>query len=198
MFKKNLVESEYLAAFDTFCEKVWTLLGLEISVGDNALLTFSQIVELRQKAMIDAYKKFGPVYYNYLDAQLLLPLQNSWIRFSEYIETKNVQYLIDTLNFIMLAYWHRENKVADVPSQEELTYIRVTKIQLDERNSELQERYLAYLETYSDTDELCYLAVLAYIVYMEVLNPTIQGAFYNEKDGRVCALAGIYINQFIR
>ena len=202
MYKKNLAASEYLPAFDTYCEQVWSALGLEIVSTDKSVLSFTEILDLRQKAMITAYKKYGPVYYNYLQAQLMQPLQNSWIRMGEYQDTRNVKYLVDVLNFIMLAYWHMTDKVETIPTDEELLYVQATIIQLNERYTELPDRFLSYLETYSDTDDgtgaLCYLAALMYLVYMEILSPTIDGAYYDGKsDGRVCALAGIYINQYV-
>lgn len=196
--KKKLEKSEYLNAFDTFCEKVWTALNIELPDSDNAVLLFSDILLKRQQAMLTAYKKYGPVYYNYIEANLMLPLQNSWIRLEEYKNTSNVKYLIDVLNFIMLAYWKITSSVAELPCQEQIEYLQATLQQYAERFSQIYERYFNCLELYSDTDELCCLAILAYYIYSEILNPTQKNAFYNGKpDGRVCALAGIYINQLM-
>lgn len=190
-----LAKSEYLDAFDTFCELVWTELHMEVVESARAVLQFSEVLNIRRKAMITAYKKYGPVYYNYIAEQLMLPMQNSWIRLNEYKNTHNAKYLVDALNFVMLAYWSRTAVVGTLPVGDDMDLIRMTALQFEERCTDVYDKYLMVLETYSDTDELCYMAILAYILYSEIINPSEKDAFYdNKKDGRVCALAGIYYN----
>lgn len=62
--------------------------------------------EIRKKAVINSFYKYGPVKDNYGTYKCMDALKNIEIRIRKYIETGNTEYLADVANFAMFEFMY--------------------------------------------------------------------------------------------
>lgn len=195
----RLKKREYLDAFDTSCERVAKDLHLVdyfagVRQASKLLMDPEKIKENRVNMMLAAYYKFGPVSVNYLQNQLMLPLQDVVIRIKKYEVTENTEYLLDAMNYLMLAYWQYTKEVVCVKQADIVDY-KAMLCSVLERRKILSRRVMDLLSYYIETDDLCWISIIACIVGEEAQYPTKENAFYAYTDGCDCEIAGTNIKE---
>ena len=109
---KKVLKTEWLPAFDEACTAFEeTTVFDKVEMPYDAKISDEDIINLRQKAMQMSYYKYGPVYANYIRDALMKPLEDIEIRVSKYVKEHNTEFLVDAINFCMLAYWQRTKRV---------------------------------------------------------------------------------------
>lgn len=195
----RLQKQEYLSAFDTLCNNLRTKLSIDdVYLGcecrEEELLTMEQVIDTRIKMMMHAVYKYGPASANYLQYQLMLPLQNVMIRVKTYEKTSNVEFLLDAVNFLMLGYWQFVNNVIPIKEEDIVDY-SVNVRQIIERKHKLSDRVMELLQLYSLSDDLCWLGVIAVIIVHEVQHPELKTAYYQYTAGIACEVAGTNVRE---
>lgn len=64
--------------------------------------------ELRKKAMVTSFYKYGPLKKNYQEHQCMDAIGNLKKRLEAYEETGNTEFLVDVANFAMIEFMYPE------------------------------------------------------------------------------------------
>lgn len=193
MLESSLKKTEYLKAFDIYTDNVAEIISYTDLYGSEAvpLISEKNIVGYRQTAMLNGYRKYGPVNENYIRYKLMKPIANLLIRLDKYKQTKNTAYLIDVLNFAMLTYWTYTN----IP--ESIKDVQGIKawVQRDilEGNTNV-DRIEQLTDLFDDQVDLAYLGLLALFAKREIQYPQ-TSATYSTTDK--CVVAGTCIREIL-
>lgn len=187
-----ILKTEYLGTFDEACKMLDE--ASEISTERfirNPMFLDEEIIVKRQKAMQMSYYKYGPVYSNYIANKYMKPLEDIVIRAEKYEKTHNTEFLIDLINFAMLAYWQRTKSVIKFIELD--MWCVMLKDELYSAKSCLQS-VKDMLDMYNEDKELAYLVIIALIAKYEVQYPQYEDADYKGTDGNV-EIAGFSYNE---
>lgn len=191
----RLRKREYFEKFDTLCDKIADEVSFSaVNENKKVLMTTAEMREIRIQMMLAAYYKYGSVSANYLQNNLMLPLQDTVTRIKKYEQTHNVEYLLDAINYLMLTYWQYTNDVLTFTDEDVMKY-NITVRTAVECNSKLSEQVMTILSAYVETEDLCWVAVLADFIACEVRHPRYENAYYAYTQGTDCVTAGTYVNE---
>lgn len=191
----RLRKQEYLTQFDTLCDNISnTVLFPPMPARENPLMTVDVIRETRVRMMLASYCKYGPVSANYLQNNLMLPLQDTMTRVKKYEHTHNIEFLLDAVNYLMLAYWQYTSETLKFSDEDAADYTAALRIAVECHNK-LSEQVMYLLSEYAEREDLCWLGVIAVYLINEMCYPRYEDAFYLYTQGTDCITAGTYVNE---
>ena len=191
----RLRKQEYLTQFDKLCDNISdTVVYPPMPARENPLMTIDVIRETRIRMMLASYCKYGPVSANYLQNNLMLPLQDTMTRVKKYERTHNIEFLLDAVNYLMLAYWQYTNETLVFGDSEVQSYTAALCI-ATECHNKLSAQVMYLLSQFADTEDLCWLGVIAVFLCNEMRYPRFADAFYLYTQDTDCITAGTYVNE---
>lgn len=191
----RLRKQEYFAKFDVLCDKIAEkVLFPPVPLYKEAMLSLTEMREIRTQMMLAAYYKYGPVSANYLQNNLMLPLQDAMTRVKKYERTHNVEYLLDAINYLMLTYWQYTSDIITFTEENVVEYTTIVRMSV-ECNSKFSEQVMALLNAYVESEDLCWVAVIAVFIANEVQFSRYDNAFYQYTQDTDCDTAGTYVNE---
>ena len=117
------------------------------------------------------------------------PTEDILIRTQKYVETHNVEYLIDAINFCMIIYRNRTKLVLDIAEIEIFKFVFADALIEN-------DFYIAVsdiINYFNDYNDIRYIVVLADLLEYEVKYSYYEDAYYKETHGTT-EVAGLYVN----
>lgn len=184
----DILASEYLPAYDKMTASLLKLNTIDFAT--EPLMTVDDIIDKRKKQMETSYYKYGSVYNNYIRDKLMKPLEDIEIRISKYEETHNVEFLLDALNFSMLAYWQKNKRAYDM-KEADVFYSMIADDIFECKSCKRSVEEM--LELYKTDSDLGYLVAIGVRLILEIQYPMYQDAHYKGTDIKV-PIAGFCYN----
>lgn len=173
-----ILKTEYNFVFDRLREK---------ALKENSAVQElnERFDDIRKKAMINSYFKYGPMRKNHGEYKCMDATKNILLRLDKYLTSRNTEFLADIANFAMIEYTYPSNSEARTGDSNTEVY----------QYTNIKESIEYLLTTYKATNNKALLIDIANIAMIEFTNPSFENASYQETFTDGCELYGFGINQ---